>query len=152
MQNFTTETDADGVEATSGGTCADNAGNTAAAATFGPIRIDRTNPTIDGSASPAANGAGWNNTDVTVSFNCGDLLSGVVSCPADVTLSSDGADQSVERSVSDNAGNSASATVGNIDIDKTRPNVRSRALAAVPTTPPVTCRLLAATPRMASPT
>jgi hypothetical protein len=123
LADFTTETSASGVTATSGGTCVDNAGNTAAAATFGPIKIDKTNPTIDGSASPAPNGAGWNNTNVTVSFNCGDELSGVVSCPADVTLSSDGADQSVTRSVSDNAGNSASDTVGNIDIDKTKPTV-----------------------------
>ena len=123
VQNFTTETSASGTTATSGGTCADNAGNTATASTFGPIKIDQTNPTIDGSASPAANGAGWNNTDVTVSFDCADTLSDVASCPADVTLSSDGADQSVTRSATDNAGNSASATVGNIDIDKTRPNV-----------------------------
>jgi hypothetical protein len=123
VQNFTAETDADGVDATSGGTCADNAGNSATAATFGPIRIDKTNPTIDGSASPAPNGANWNNTNVTVSFDCADALSDVASCPADVVLSSDGADQSVTRSATDNAGNSASATVGNIDIDKTAPSV-----------------------------
>jgi hypothetical protein len=123
LADFTTETDTSGVTATSGGTCVDNAGNTAAAANFGPIKIDKTNPTIDGSASPAPNGAGWNNTKVTVSFVCDDGLSGVASCPANVTLSSDGADQSVTRSVSDNAGNSASDTVGNIDIDKSKPTV-----------------------------
>jgi hypothetical protein len=47
----------------------------------------------------------------------------VASCPADVTLSSDGADQSVTRSATDNAGNSASDTVSGINIDKTNPNV-----------------------------
>lgn len=124
VKNFTTETSASGVTATSGGTCVDNAGNTAAASNFGPIKIDKTKPTIDGSASPAPNGAGWNNTNVTVSFDCIDLLSDVASCPADVVLSSDGTDQSVTRSATDNAGNSASATVSNIDIDKTAPNVQ----------------------------
>jgi hypothetical protein len=119
---LTTEGEDQSVSST--GSCVDQAGNTASGASFTNIDIDKTNPTIDGSASPAPNGAGWNNTNVTVSFNCGDLLSGVVSCPANVTLSSDGADQSVERSVSDNAGNSASDTVGNIDIDKTKPNVQ----------------------------
>ena len=123
VQNFTAETDADGVEATSGGTCADNAGNSATAATFGPIRIDKTNPTINGSASPAPNGAGWNNTNVTVSFTCTDALSDVASCPANVVLSSNGADQSASGTATDNAGNSASTTVGNIDIDKTAPTV-----------------------------
>ena len=121
VKTFTTETS--GTTATFDGTCKDNAGNTAAPSSFGPIKIDKTNPTIDGSASPAPNGANWNNTNVTVSFVCDDALSGVDSCPADVTLSSDGADQSVTRSATDNAGNSASATVGNIDIDKTKPSV-----------------------------
>jgi hypothetical protein len=120
---LTTEGENQSVSST--GSCVDQAGNTnSAGASFSNIDIDKTNPTIDGSASPAPNGAGWNNTNVTVSFNCDDALSGVVSCPADVTLSSDGADQSVMRSVSDNAGNSASDTVGNIDIDKTKPNVQ----------------------------
>jgi hypothetical protein len=121
VKTFTTETNE--TTATFDGTCKDNAGNTAAPSSFGPIKIDKTNPTIDGAANPAPNGAGWNNTNVTVSFVCDDALSGVASCPADVTLSSDGADQSVTRSATDNAGNSASATVGNIDIDKTKPSV-----------------------------
>lgn len=123
VKTFTTNTSASGTTASFDGTCVDKAGNTAAASNFGPIKIDKTNPTIDGSASPAANSAGWNNTNVTVSFDCADALSGVASCPADVTLSSDGADQSVTRSATDNAGNSASDTVSGINIDKTNPNV-----------------------------
>jgi hypothetical protein len=102
----------------------DNAGNDSAVGSV-TVRLDKTPPTIDGSASPAPNGAGWNNTNVTVSFDCTDALSGLDSsgCPANVTLSSDGADQSVMRSVTDAAGNSASDTVSNIDIDKTAPTV-----------------------------
>jgi hypothetical protein len=44
VQTFTTETS--GMTATFSGTCADNAGNTAAAATFGPIKIDKSAPNV----------------------------------------------------------------------------------------------------------
>ena len=60
VQTFTTETS--GTTATFSGTCADNAGNTAAAATFGPIKIDKSAPNVtstfprDGrEVGPAAN-------------------------------------------------------------------------------------------------
>ena len=36
------------------------------------IRIDLTSPTISHSQSPAANGHGWNNTAVVVTFKCDD--------------------------------------------------------------------------------
>ncbi len=87
------------------------------------IMRDATAPTISGSASPAPNGAGWNNTDVTVSFTCGDNLSGIVSCGPDQTLGTDGADQSVTGTAVDSAGNSAGLTRGGIHIDKTAPVV-----------------------------
>lgn len=85
------------------------------------IKRDATAPTISGSASPAANGAGWNNSDVTVSFTCGDVLSGVASCEPNQTLSVDGAGLSAAGTAVDNAGNSATATVSGINIDKTAP-------------------------------
>jgi hypothetical protein len=87
------------------------------------IKRDATAPTISGSASPAANGAGWNNTNVAVTFLCGDNLSGVVSCGPDATLSGEGAGQSVSGTAVDAAGNTASSTVSNIDIDKTTPTI-----------------------------
>ena len=87
------------------------------------IQRDATAPTISGSASPAANGAGWNNTDVDVTFLCGDNLSGVASCGPDQTLSSDGAGQSVIGTAVDNAGNSASDTVSDINIDQAAPSI-----------------------------
>src|SRR5829696_2263774 len=87
VQNFTTETSASGATATSGGTCTDNAGNTAAASNFGPIKIDKTNPTINGSRTPAANSFGWNNGNVAVSFNCADSLSQIATCLGNTTLS-----------------------------------------------------------------
>jgi hypothetical protein len=109
------------------GMCSDKAGNEASS-TDGDVNIDKTAPTISASRTPAANGNGWNNTDVTVHFSCGDPVSGgtasgVDTCPADVTLTGEGANQSVTRTVYDKAGNFASATKGDINIDKTAPNL-----------------------------
>ncbi|HEX2175162.1 MAG TPA: hypothetical protein VHG70_04570, partial [Nocardioidaceae bacterium] len=105
----------------------DHAGNvedaTAASQTI-TVKIDGIDPTITGRRSPAANANGWNNEPVNVSFDCEDAESGIAAdpgCPAPVTLSQAGAGQFVTRSVTDNAGNSASATVANINIDLTAP-------------------------------
>jgi hypothetical protein len=98
-----------------------------AGGTTGPVDVkikrDATNPTISGSASPDANGFGWNNAPVTVSYSCDDNLSGVASCASDDTLSSEGAGQSATGTAVDNAGNSDTATVGGINIDLTDPGV-----------------------------
>lgn len=87
------------------------------------FRIDTTPPTISGSSAPAANSNGWNNTNVVVSFKCDDTLSGIDTCAAPVTLSAEGAGQSATGMAMDKAGNTATATVGNINIDKTAPVV-----------------------------
>ena len=86
------------------------------------ISSDTVVPSITGTASPAANGAGWNNVDVTVHFTCSDLGSGIATCPDDVVVSSEGQSQAVTRSATDRAGNSAPATVV-VSIDKTAPAV-----------------------------
>jgi len=85
--------------------------------------VDTTPPTITGSRSPEANAFGWNNTDVTASFVCEDLESGIASCTAPVVVSTEDAGQSVTGEAVDNAGNSAQATVSGINIDKTAPSV-----------------------------
>lgn len=87
------------------------------------IKIDKTAPTITGSRSPAANSYGWNNVDVTVHFTASDDLSGIDTVTPDTTLSGEGAGQSVTGTAFDKAGNSASATVSDINIDKTAPVV-----------------------------
>ncbi len=91
-------------------------------ALFGRM-LDTTPPTITASRSPDANANGWNNVDVTVRFECADDESGVASCPEPVTLTSEGAEQSVTGTAVDNAGNQASATVEGLSIDKTAPTV-----------------------------
>jgi hypothetical protein len=100
---------------------------TSAGGDAGPVNVsikrDATKPTIEGSASPAANGAGWNNSDVTVSFTCADNLSGIASCEPSETLSSEGAGQSSTGTAVDYAGNNDTATVSGINIDKTAPSI-----------------------------
>jgi hypothetical protein len=112
----------EGAGQSSSGTATDVAGNNSSA-TVGGINIDRTAPTIEGSRSPAANGNGWNNGAVTVSFSCSDGLSGVQSCAPSQTLAGEGAGQSATGSATDVAGNSSSATVGGINIDLTPPAI-----------------------------
>ena len=88
------------------------------------VQLTMPTPSISATRSPAANAAGWNNSAVTVSFTCVDPLSALVgSCPAPVTLSSEGADQSVSRSVMTEGGLSLAAGVSNVDIDLTKPTV-----------------------------
>jgi microsomal dipeptidase-like Zn-dependent dipeptidase len=87
------------------------------------VRIDKTAPTIAWSASPAANASGWNNGAVTVTFTCGDALSGVASCTGPQTLASEGAGQSANGTAEDAAGHTASAAVSGINIDRTPPIV-----------------------------
>jgi hypothetical protein len=60
---------------------------------------------------------------VVVTFACSDALSGVASCAAPVTVSTEGANQQVTGTAVDRADNAASATVTGISIDKTAPAV-----------------------------
>src|SRR5205807_196960 len=88
------------------------------------VRIDKQAPSITATSAPVANGAKWNNGAVTVSFACADQpgLSGIVSCPAPVTVSAEGLGQVVSATVFDNAGNSAT-TSALLNIDLTSPIV-----------------------------
>jgi hypothetical protein len=88
------------------------------------IWIDKTPPTITVSRYPDPTASGWNNTDVTLSFNCTDGgESGVTSCPEPATITGEGADQSVVVVSTDAAGNKRILTVDNINIDKTPPRL-----------------------------
>jgi len=102
----------------------DNAGNVETPKTL-TIKLDKTPPIITPTRTPLPNANGWNNANVTVSFQCADSLSGLAagSPPAPTTLSTEGGNQSVSGTCQDLAGNSASATVTGINIDKTPPAV-----------------------------
>ncbi len=125
--SFTTE-DCDEVTITSDTpgttfTCtATSAGGTSTASVT--IKRDATAPTITlDSRSPAPNSYGWNNSDVTVTWTCSDALSGAVADTVSQTVSSEGKNQSVTGTCTDNAGNSASDTQTGINIDKTSPTL-----------------------------
>lgn len=91
--------------------------------------LDTTKPTITGSSLPAANGAGWNNGPVTVTFTCTDEVGGsgiATDTVAGATLTGGGVNQSVTNTGTcvDLAGNIADpATVSGINIDVTYPTV-----------------------------
>jgi VCBS repeat protein len=106
----------------------DNAGNVEAGQSL-LVRIDKTTPTIASSQTPAANGAGWNNSDVTVTFTCADSLSGVATCTTPALLNGDGADQVVTGTVVDRAGNSATVS-HTVNLDKTPPGLTMPVLAS----------------------
>jgi hypothetical protein len=109
------------------GTAVDNAGNSVSDPAT--VSIDRAAPTIQGVTDRTANGNGWYNDDVVVSFECADALSGIDSCAGPQTLS-EGANQSATGAATDAAGNSASDTVGPISIDKTAPTLNGAPLVA----------------------
>jgi hypothetical protein len=114
---------AEGAGQSASGTATDKAGNTSALTKISGINIDKTNPNISGSRTPGANANGWNNSDVMVSFTANDVLSGVAAVTPNTTVSSEGAGQFVTGTATDKAGNSASATVSSINIDKTDPTI-----------------------------
>lgn len=86
------------------------------------LGIDNDPPAITASVNPIRNTFGWNNTDVTVTFNCLDATSGIATCPSPITLATEGAAQVVSGTAVDRAGNTASTSV-TLNIDKTPPVV-----------------------------
>jgi hypothetical protein len=85
----------------------------------------RRDPLVETTVAGTKSSSGWYRSPVVVSFSCtpqGSVLS--EGCPDDVTLSTDGADQSVSKTVPAVDGGSATATVDNIDIDRTKPTVK----------------------------
>ncbi len=102
-------------------TVTDLAGNSASFTVTG-IYVDLTPPTITAQRNTPANANGWNNTSVSVGYAAGDSLSGL-SSPATgaFTFTAEGTNQSHTFTVTDVAGNTASATVTGINIDETPP-------------------------------
>jgi hypothetical protein len=110
-------------------TATDGGGNSGAAAGSSntvTVKIDTSAPTITfDSATPAANGAGWNKTNVLVSWNCSDNVGGSGAAAASVTqtISAEGTGLSATGTCTDVAGNTASNTQGGFKIDKTDPAI-----------------------------
>ena len=108
------------------GTATDKAGNSAS--TSITFSVQQASLSVSASAAPAANAAGWNNSDVTVSFTC---AGGVppLQCPASQTVSVEGANQAISGTVTDAAAQTASTSIS-INLDKTPPSVTAAVLPA----------------------
>ncbi|HEX4983299.1 MAG TPA: HYR domain-containing protein, partial [Ilumatobacteraceae bacterium] len=102
-------------------TATDLAGNTANGS-FTVTVQDTTVPTIQTGIAPPPNAAGWNRTDVTVSFACVDSGSVISSCTPPINVSTEGAGQQVTGIAIDASGNSASKTA-TVNLDKTAPSL-----------------------------
>ena len=102
-------------------TVADRAGNTASATAV--VQIDQTAPSISTTVSPPPNASGWSSAaSETVTFLCSDSGSGLATtCPAPVTVSAEGSTP-VSGSVTDLAGNTATASVA-VQLDRTAPTI-----------------------------
>ena len=116
-----------GTQFTSAG-CTDLVGHSATPATV-TVKSDWTAPIIDrATVTPAPNAAGWNDSDVFVSFHCADagtVQSSVKSFPTDVAVTQETAGRTITSSdgCTDRAGNKAPAGASAlVKIDKTDPS------------------------------
>lgn len=91
---------------------------------WGPatVKVDTTKPSISGARDRAPNAQNWYNAPVTVTFTASDATSDVAKVdPPSVKKDAEGEGQSATSVATDNAGNTESATVGDINIDMTVP-------------------------------
>ena len=120
----TTQGEGTAVKVTSG-QVSDNAGNVAASVDSVAFKIDKTAPIVAASVSPDRAASRWYNKATgapTVSYRCSDALSGLSgTCPAGRTFGEGENQSDSSGDVSDLAGNKASASVDNIDVDLTAP-------------------------------
>ena len=84
--------------------------------------VDAHPPKIAGVVTPAPNGGGWNNTSVTVSFNCTGDPGVVITFCSPATQLGAGKAQSVTGTATDAAGTSVTKTVS-VNVDLTAPVV-----------------------------
>ncbi|HUF58825.1 MAG TPA: PxKF domain-containing protein [Actinomycetota bacterium] len=102
----------------------DAAGNQSDSAGVSNVDVDLTAPGITFiEASPGPNGAGWNNSDVTLSWACTDGTSGAVQATVTQIISTEGSHRAATGTCYDNAGNSNSLESGDVNLDKTEPTL-----------------------------
>ncbi len=91
------------------------------------VASDVAPPTANPTASPTANPAGWNNTDVTVTWhwtdNAGASALDPLTCPTSSTSSGEGSALALSAACQDRAGNVAPTASYVAAIDKTKPTL-----------------------------
>ncbi len=105
-----------------------------AACEIGSVEFDpdAVAPTASPTQSPAANGAGWNNSDVTVTWSWADNVGGSGIDPANCTISSLSSGQGtlpLNATCKDVAGNTGNAAL-TVKVDKTSPTITISAVKA----------------------
>ena len=110
----------------------DRAGNSASV-TSEPFTLVLSAPKISVSLTPAANSSGWRNGPVTAHFTCVENDAPLAGCPADRTISTEGAGQTVTGSVTDALGQTVSVTSDPFSIDLHGPTITAsvNALASI---------------------
>ena len=96
-----------------------------ASAGVSDIDVDTVAPSISVALDRAASATGWFNEETgapVAKFTCSDATSGIVACPPDYTFVN-GENQSHSGTVYDEAGNSASATQNDVDVDLVDPTL-----------------------------
>ena len=88
--------------------------------------LDTVAPTASPTQSPVANGAGWNNSDVTVTWNWADNAGGsgidTANCTTSSTSSGEGSALTLNATCKDLAGNTGNASYM-VKVDKTKPTL-----------------------------
>lgn len=102
------------------GKATDKAGNTAEATA--QIYIDTDLPHINYSAKPERYN-GWNNSPVTIKFSCSDDISTIDTCTEPITLTEEGASQTVTGTAVDQAQNQKQITPRPFQLDFTKPTI-----------------------------
>jgi hypothetical protein len=111
----------DSTDATVGGNCRDNAGNTGSGALT--VQYDATPPAVRGAPGRPPDANGWFNHPVAVRFSGTDATSGVASCSSPSYSGPDSPSAALSGTCRDKAGNTASGAVG-FKYDATPPSVR----------------------------
>ena len=115
----TTYSGPDNGAASVSGTCTDKAGNRSATATFA-LEYDATGPSVTATPARQPDANGWYNHALAVSFSGVDATSGMDSCAAAKTYSTDSAAATVSGTCTDKAGNTGTGSFA-LKYDATAP-------------------------------
>lgn len=107
------------------GTATDLAGNTTTIPVT--VKLDKTLPAISATINPAPNQYGWNSSNISVSFDCTDSLSGVALCSMPVLVDTETEGRIITGTASDVAGNERTSNIV-VKLDKTAPLVSQASL------------------------